>query len=139
MGKWFERFERDLKNNGCDPEKDPKVAKMALLIYAGTDVEDLHDTLPEPARPEGMEESAWTDYEKSKAKLKIHFSPKRCNDFALFELMRTRPEPLESITDYATRLRKAAKKCDFTSWSAEKMIKSLIITCTTTPSALTEG
>ncbi len=47
--KWFERFERDLKYNGCDPEKDLKVAKMALLIYAGTDVEHLHDTLPEPA------------------------------------------------------------------------------------------
>ena len=36
-------------------------------------------------------------------------------------------EPSESITNYATRLRKAASKCNFTNWSAEKMIKSLII------------
>lgn len=57
---------------------------MALLIYAGTDVEDLHDTLPEPVRPDDIEEEQWTEYEKSKAKLKIHFSPKRCNNFALF-------------------------------------------------------
>ena len=35
--------------------------------------------------------------------------------------------PSESITNYATRLRKAASKCNFTNWSAEKMIKSLII------------
>ena len=49
--KWFERFERDLKYNGCDPSKTPEIAKMALLIYAGTEVEDLHDTLPEPGRP----------------------------------------------------------------------------------------
>lgn len=40
--KWFERFERDLKYNGCDPSKTPEIAKMALLIYAGTEVEDLH-------------------------------------------------------------------------------------------------
>ena len=38
--KWFERFERDLKYNGCDPSKTPEIAKMALLIYAGTEVED---------------------------------------------------------------------------------------------------
>ena len=36
-------------------------------------------------------------------------------------------EPSESITNYATRLRKAASKCNFTNWSAEKMIKSLLI------------
>ena len=36
-------------------------------------------------------------------------------------------EPSESFTNYATRLRKAASKCNFTNWSAEKMIKSLII------------
>ena len=86
--KWFERFERDLKYNGCDPSKTPEIAKMALLIYAGTEVEDLHDTLPEPGRPEGIEETDWTVYEKSKTKLQLHFSPKQCNDFAIFELLR---------------------------------------------------
>ena len=125
--KWFERFERDLKYNGCDPSKTPEIAKMALLIYAGTEVEDLHDTLPEPGRPEGIEETDWTVYEKSKTKLQLHFSPKQCNDFAIFELLRMKTEPSESITNYATRLRKAASKCNFTNWSAEKMIKSLII------------
>ncbi|XP_028415679.1 uncharacterized protein K02A2.6-like [Dendronephthya gigantea] len=125
--KWFEWFERDLKYNGCDPSKTPEIAKMALLIYAGTDVENLHDTLPEPGRPDGVEEADWTVYEKSKTKLEIHFSPKQCNDFAIFELLRMKTEPSESITSYATRLRKAAKKCNFTDWSAEKMIKSLII------------
>jgi hypothetical protein len=100
---------------------------MALLIYAGTEVEDLHDTLPEPGRPEGTEEENWTAYEQSKTKLKIHFSPKQCNDFAIFELLRMKIESSESITSYAMRLRKAVSKYDFTNWSAEKMIKSLII------------
>ena len=125
--KWFERFDRDFKYNGCDPSEKPNVARMALLIYAGTEVEDLHDTLPDPVKPEGMTNAQWTDYEKSKLKLRLYFSPKQCNDFALFELMKMKPEPSESITNYATRLRRAADKCDFTDWSAEKMIKSLII------------
>ncbi|CAB4017079.1 kidney mitochondrial carrier 1-like [Paramuricea clavata] len=106
--KWFERFERDLEYNGCDPSKTPEIAKMALLIYAGTEVEDLHATLPEPGRPEGTEEENWTAYEQSKTKLKIHFSPKQCNDFAIFELLRMKIESSESITSYAMRLRKAA-------------------------------
>ena len=128
--KWVERFERDLKYNGCDPSEQPEVARMALLIYSGTEVEDLHDTLPVPVKPEGITTAQWTVYEKSKLKLKLYFSPKQCNDFALFELMRMKPALSESITDYAMRLRKAADKCDFTNWSAEKMIKSLVISNT---------
>ena len=101
---------------------------MALLIYAGTEDEDLHNTLAEPGRSEGIEETDWTVYEKSKTKLQLHFSPKQCNsDFAIFELLRMKTEPSERITNYETRLRNAASKCNFTSWSAEKMIKSLII------------
>ena len=125
--KWVERFERDLKYNGCDPSEQPEVARMALLIYAGTEVEDLHDTLPVPVKPEDITTAQWTVYEKSKLKLKLYFSPKQCNDFALFELMRMKPALSESITDYAMQLRKAADKCDFTNWSAEKMVKSLVI------------
>ncbi|CAB4025876.1 Hypothetical predicted protein [Paramuricea clavata] len=112
--KWFERFERDLKYNGCDPSKTTEIAKMALLIYAGTEVEDLHDTLPEPGKPEGTEEENWTAYEQSKTKLKLHFSPKQCNDFAIFELLRMKIESSESITSYAmsyTRKGHYASKC----------------------------
>ena len=36
--KWVERFERDLRYNGCDPSEQPEVARMALLIYAGTEI-----------------------------------------------------------------------------------------------------
>ena len=53
--KWIERFERDMEYNGCSPDDvaNAKKAQMALLIYAGNDVEDLHDTLPDPLKPEG--------------------------------------------------------------------------------------
>ena len=65
---------------GCDPSEQPEVARMALLIYAGTEVEDLHDTLPVPVKPEGITTAQWRVYEKSKLKLKLYFSPKQCND-----------------------------------------------------------
>ena len=43
--RWVERFERDLRYNGVEPRdsNNVEICRMALLIYAGPDVEDLHD------------------------------------------------------------------------------------------------
>ena len=43
----MDRFQRDLKYNGCDPGDDAKadMAQTTLLIYAGP---EIHDTLPDP-------------------------------------------------------------------------------------------
>ena len=42
-----------MEYNGCSPDSaaNAKKAQMALLIYAGNDIEDLHDTLPDPIKP----------------------------------------------------------------------------------------
>ena len=127
--RWLQRFERDLKYNGVDPNlpTHSETAQMALLIYAGTEVEDIHDSLPTPIKPEGLSDEQWTEYRKSVEKLNIYFLPQRSNDFALFELMRTKPQTDERTRNYAARLRKAAEKCTFEDWSADKMIKCLII------------
>ena len=44
--RWLERFEGDLIYNGYDPNEaeNSEIAQMALLIYAGTPVEDIHDS-----------------------------------------------------------------------------------------------
>ena len=127
--RWLERFERDLKYNGCDPSDNDnnETAQMALLIYAGPQVEDIHDSLPSPTKPASVSTADWTDYRQSKTKLNQYFLPQKSNDFALFELMRVKPEVGERTGNYAARLRKVAEKCDFTDWSADKMIKCLII------------
>ena len=52
--KWMDRFTRELKYNGTDPADKPDMAQMAILIYAGADVEDIHDSLAEPVKPEGV-------------------------------------------------------------------------------------
>ena len=76
-----------MEYNGCSPDSaaNAKKAQMALPIYAGNEVEDLHDTLPDAMKPEGINNDEWTSYAKSKAKLLNYFLPKKCNDYALFE------------------------------------------------------
>ena len=100
---------------------------MALLMYAGNDLEDLHDTIPDVIKPENVTDDNWMNYARSKAKLSGYFSPITCNDFALFELMTLKPESHENISSYVTRLRQAATKCNFDAWSDEKMIKCVLI------------
>ena len=126
--KWTERLQRELTYNGIDRQANADMAQMALLIYAGTEVEEIHDTLPEPVKPEEVADLQWTAYAKSMHKLNLYFLPQKSNDFAIFELMNVKPEPSEATHNYASRLRKAAGKCDFSNWSGDKMIKCLIIT-----------
>ena len=47
------------------------MAKMALLMYAGNDVEDLHDIIPDLIKPKNIAEDDWTEYAKAKAKVDI--------------------------------------------------------------------
>ena len=42
-------------------------------------------------------------------------------------MMQLKPETGEGASQYATKLRKAGDKCDFSNWTVEKMIKSLMI------------
>ena len=82
--KWLERFQRDLTYNGVDSAEQPEMAQMALLICAGNEVEDIHDSLPEPVKPEETPDAQWTVYDRSLAKLNSYFVPQKSNDFALF-------------------------------------------------------
>lgn len=125
--KWLTRFERELKYSGVKLTTDSEIAQMALLIYVGTEAEEIHDSLPEPVKPETVADAQWTEYSKSVSKLSSYFLPQQSNDFAVFEMMNTKPLSGETTKCYATRLREAADKCDFTQWSAEKMIKCILI------------
>ena len=42
-------------------------------------------------------------------------------------MMQLKSEPGEGANQYATKLRKAGDKCDFSNWTVEKTIKSLMI------------
>ena len=127
LKKWLTRFERELRYSGVDISSKSEIAQMALLIYVGTEAEDIHDSLPDTVKPENVAADNWNVYTKSISKLSTYFLPQQSNDFAVFELMNTRPLAGETTKSYATRLRDAAEKCDFTEWSADKMIKCVLI------------
>ena len=72
--RWLERFEREIEYQGVDIVAKPNVARAALLIHAGVDVEDVHDSLPDITKPEGTPDANWTSYAKSKGKLTAYFT-----------------------------------------------------------------
>ena len=125
--RWIERFERDLLYQGVIKGEKPDLARAALLIHAGVEVEDIHDSLPEVPKPENFTDGQWNNYEKSKAKLTQYFCPQTCNDFSIFELINTKMGGDETVAAYTLRLREVAKKCDFMNWNTDKMIKALVI------------
>ena len=125
--KWIDRFERELKYNGVDLNAKADLAQMAFLIYAGPDVEEIHETLVDPPKPEGMDDNRWTSYAKSKARLTNFFTPKKCNDFQIHQLISLKMSIEDTVETFAMKLRVAADKCDFSNWSKEKMIKALLI------------
>ena len=98
--RWVERFERDLIYQGVDKGAKPELAKAALLIHAGVEIEDIHDTLPDVPKPENLTDAQYTSYEKSKRKLTLHFTPQSCNDFAIFELISTKMREDETVATY---------------------------------------
>ena len=51
-----------MKYNGVDLNAKADLAQMAFLIYAGPDVEEIHETLVDPPKPEGMDDNRWTSY-----------------------------------------------------------------------------
>ena len=108
--KWVERFQRELTYNGVKLDANADMAQMALLIYAGSEVEDIHDSLPEPVKPEGTSDDQWTSYKKSLGRLNHYLVPQKLNDFAIYELMNIKPEANEETQTYADRLRSAAAK-----------------------------
>ena len=110
--KWIERFERDLKYNGIDASNaaNSDMAKMALLMYAGIDTEDIHDTIPDVPKPERITNDNWTEYAKSRTKLNEYFSPIKSNDFALFELMKLKLDECEKSSTYGYTIAESSRE-----------------------------
>jgi hypothetical protein len=90
---------------------NPKTAidkrRLALLLhYAGTEVEDVFDTLL------GVQDDKNT-YTKSKPLFQAYFQPKKNVELEVFNFRRSRQEPGENMDAFATRLRQLATRCYF--------------------------
>lgn len=86
-----------------------------LLHYAGEDVNDIFDTLPETG----------DDFDTAIAKLTEYFAPKKCTEYEVYKFRQAKQEHGENIDTFHTRLRKLSEKCEFA--DKDREIKSQII------------
>ena len=117
---WLESFERELRFFKITDTQD-KVD--ALIIYGGNTISTLDKSLPNPT------EGDLDDYGKLKKKLNDYFLPKKNKHHARYKFLKTRPEPGETVSAYATRLREKASECEFTDGD-DQILEHLIQTIT---------
>lgn len=110
--KWCARLENLLV--GLDI-KDDKRKRALLLHYAGEEVNEIFDTLPDTS----------DDYATALDKLNGYFAPKKCTEFEVYKFRQAKQETSEKIDPYHTRLRKLCENCEFA--DNDKEIKSQII------------
>ena len=98
---------------------DKKRQRALLLYYAGEEVSEIFDTLPDTGE----------DFETAKAKLNTYFDQKKNVEFEIFTFRKAKQNPGETMNSYHSCLRQLAATCEFTDVDTE--IKSQIIqSCT---------
>lgn len=110
--KWCSRLENLLI---CMDVKDDKRKRALLLHYAGEDVCDIFDTLP----------NTGDDYATAKKALTDYFAPKKNTEFEIYRFRQAKQEASECMDVFHTRLRKLSENCEF--HDRDKEIKSQII------------
>ena len=96
--------------------KDDKERRRALLLYyAGEEVNEIFETLP----------NTGNDYDTAVTKLTEYFSPKKNTEFEVYKFRQAKQEAGETIDTYHTRLRQLSLTCEFA--ATDKEVKSQII------------
>ena len=112
--QWLGRLEQMLIGMNITVAK----RKQALLLhYAGPDVDEIFDTLPNTG-DDG-------DYDTAVAKLNEYFSPQVNTTYEVYNFRQTKQKEGESLNSFHTRLHQLAKTCKFS--DVDKEIKEHII------------
>ncbi|XP_064463571.1 uncharacterized protein LOC135374561 [Ornithodoros turicata] len=114
--KWIARFENFLLAANIT---DPARKRAMLLHYAGEEVYDVFQTLP----------NTGTDFDTAVTRLKEHFAPKKNAVFERHIFRQARQDAGETLGQFQVRLRRLAATCEFT--DIEKELVSQIIEGTT--------
>ena len=92
--------------------------KRALLLHlAGPTVQDIFATLSDTG----------TSYMEALTALNTHFTPQKSLKFERHTFRQAYQAPNESISRYATRLRRLGEHCDFDKYSLDEAIKDQLI------------
>ena len=104
--KWKKDIERQFRFFGLT---DPEVKKDGLIIYGGSKIADLEDSIPDlPQQHEGEDV-----YSRFIRKLDKNFLPRKNKDYARMQFGNLTQEIDESMAKYYASLREIAKKCEF--------------------------
>ncbi len=80
----------------------------------------LEKTLPNP--------ETGNPYEKLRTKLNNHYLPKKNKHYARYQFLKLRPNPGESTSNYAARLREKATDCEFGDTHDDRILEHIIQT-----------
>ena len=116
--KWVIRLERLLIAMNIT---DTELKKALMLHFAGSEVDEIFDTLEDP--------EAESDYKAAVKMLTEYFAPQMNIAYEVYNVRQARQNQEESLDSYHVRLRQLAKTCDFT--DIDKEIKEhIILSCT---------
>ncbi|XP_070546576.1 uncharacterized protein [Ptychodera flava] len=120
--KWLDSFKlfADAKGLILDTDK-PNIARQRraqLLHLAGPDVQDVFSTLDDTGTP--------TEYSKAVDALNSHFVPVANSAYARRSFRSLTHEKGETVQQFVTRLRRAAKDCEFGA-DADNQIRDEVI------------
>lgn len=132
--KWLRSFETMIRASRID---DEEWKKDLLLHYAGSNVQQLFDTLPEVPGTEmrgpllNIEHYTpnMTSYEEARAKLNEFFLPKENSTYERHLLRQMKQRAGENIDAFTIRLRVQAERCGFGDRVEENIKDQIIQNC----------
>ena len=102
-----------------------KQRRRAMLLHlAGPDLQEIFTTLPDTGEA--------TDYTRAVEALKAYFVPQVNSAFARQTFHQITQKPGETVQQFATRLKKAAKDCDFGADTDNQIRDAVLNKCTST-------
>ena len=122
--KWIKRLENLFVATAIS---DKKRQRALLLYYAGEEVSEIFDTVPNTGE----------DFETTETKLNAYFDPKKNVEFEIYTFRQAKQSLGETMNSYHSRLRHLAATCEF--HDVDKEVKSQIIHFAASSPESTEG
>ena len=126
--RWLVAFELFADGKGLivnEENANNRQRRRALLLHlAGTDVQDIFFTLPNTGDAK--------DYKKAVDALNAYFVPKVDTTYARHCFRQLTQATGETIRQFATRLRRAAKDCDYGADTDNQIRDEILCKCTST-------
>ena len=113
--KWLRWFENMMI--GLNIKDDLKRKRALLLHYAGEEINDIFETLPDTGEEK--------NYQAAIDALNAHFAPTANSELAIYCFGQAKQQPNETLDTFHTRLQQLVMPCSFT--DNDKEVKTQII------------